>query len=264
MMGWLRQWLTEPMVRHLDPDATDFTVTHREVLRRKPMLRWLFESFYRECREMDRRYFGDCPGLRLEIGSGSSFFQEVYHDVVTSDIKPVPFLQLAANAEALPLTDGSLRALYAINVFHHLPHPRLFFRELLRVLHPGGGAVLIEPYYGPVARFLFRRLHASEGFDPMVFGWERPQAGGPMSGANQALSYVVFVRDRMIFNEKFPELEVVVDRPHTHLLYFLSGGVNFRQLAPTKLTAAIAWTERCMKFLNPILAVQHTIVLRRR
>jgi len=59
----------------------------REVLRSKPALRELFERFYRECRQMDERYFGDTPGRRLEIGSGSSFFKEVFPDVVTSDIK---------------------------------------------------------------------------------------------------------------------------------------------------------------------------------
>ena len=49
--------------------------------------------------------------------------------------------------EALPFSDGSVRALYGINVFHHLPSPRDFFRELVRVLGSGGGAVLIEPYH---------------------------------------------------------------------------------------------------------------------
>lgn len=57
MTRWVLTLLTEPLVRHLDPDAPDITVAHRNVLRRKPMLWRLFEGFYRECCAMDERYF---------------------------------------------------------------------------------------------------------------------------------------------------------------------------------------------------------------
>ena len=264
MISALRSWLMEPAVRRLDPDAPDFTVAHRNVLRTKPMLRRLFERFYRECRQADEKYFGNCPGLRIEIGSGSSFFKEIYPDILTSDIKPLPFVDLAARAESLPVAPGSVRALYAMNVFHHLPEPRLFFQELLRVLHPGGGVVMIEPYYGLFARMLFRNMHASEGFDASAPSWDAQQSSGPMSNANQALSYIVFVRDREQFRREFPQLELVQDHPHTHLTYLLSGGVNFRQLAPCWLLPIVEGTETVLTPANRLLALQHTIVLRRR
>lgn len=264
MITQLRNWLIEPAVRNLDPDAPDFTTAHREVLRKKPLLRRLFERFYRECREQDERLFGNAEGKRLEIGSGSSFIKEVFADVVTSDIKPLPYVDVTARAEALPFPDKGLRAIYAINVFHHLPNPRAFFRELLRVLSPGGGVVMIEPHYGLFARFLFKRLHASEGYELDVKHWEADKELGAMSNANQALSYIVFKRDRAIFEREFPELEIVLDRPHTHLLYLLSGGVNFRKLVPDWAGGALEFAEWLLTPLNPIIAIQHTIVIRRR
>lgn len=263
MTAWLREWLTEPLVRNLDPDSADITVVHRDVLRRKALLRRLFERFYRDCRKLEQTYFGECPGARLEIGSGSSFFKEVFPDTFTSDVKTLPFVDLVASAEAFPLDSKSLRAVYGINVFHHLPDPRALFAELTRVLHPGGGAIFIEPYHGPAARFVFRRLHATEGFDMDAASWHRA-AGGPMSDANQALSYVVFVRDRKIFEREFPELELVFQRPHTHLLYAFSGGVNFRQLLPDWSGAALAAFERWLAPLDRILALQQTLVVRRK
>jgi SAM-dependent methyltransferase len=259
-----RRWITEPAVRDLDPDSAAQTGAHREVLRNKPLLRQLFQSFYRECRRMDERFFGDCPGKRLEIGSGSSFLKEIFPDVLTSDIKPLPFVDHVARAEKLPFDDESLRAIYAINVFHHLPSPRLFFQELERVLHPGGGVVMIEPYYGPVARILFKRLHTSEGYEMNVPAWESSSTMGAMSNANQALSYVVFVRDREVFQDQFPALELMLDRPHTHLRYILSGGVNYRQLVPNLFGPLLVAAESLLAPLNSLLAIQHTIVIRKK
>jgi SAM-dependent methyltransferase len=260
----LRHWLIEPRVRSLDPDSADMTLAHLQVVQSKAMLRQLFEGFYRECREMDLRYFNGCPGRRMEIGSGAGFMKNAYCDVMTSDTKDLPFVDAVLRAEHMPFPDQSLRAIYAINVFHHLPNPRAFFSELLRVLHTGGGVVFIEPYYGFLARRLFKNLHEAEGFDPEVPKWEQAADMGPAAGANQAQSYIVFKRDRVQFDLEFPELELVLDKPHTHLLYFISGGVNFRQLAPDSFAPLVKLAEQTLAPLNRWIAIQHTIVLRRR
>jgi hypothetical protein len=85
-----------------------------------------------------------------------------------------------------------------------------------------------------------------------------------MSSANQALSYVVFARDRALFEREFPQLELMLDQPHTHLTYLLSGGVNFRQLVPSWAAPSVELTERLLGPLNPLLAIQHSIVLRKK
>lgn len=264
MIGRIRDWLIDPAVRRQDVDGVGSSMAHRQGLQRKAILRQLFERFYRECRWMDLRYFEGTPGRRLEIGSGAGIIKTVYADVITSDIKELPFLDLVLRGEAMPFPANSLRAIYAINVFHHLPNPRLFLREIVRVLHPGGGIVFIEPFYGPLARWVFRHLHASEGFDLGAPAWEAVGPVGPMSNANQALSYVVFTRDRKVLEGEFPDLEVVADRPHTHLWYLVSGGVNFRQLLPDGCVPLVRLVEQLLTPFNRWLALQHTIVLRKR
>jgi len=258
----IRSFLMEPALRAVEVDSSDLSVIHRKVLLRKKILRELFDSFYRECRAADERYL-DGSGARIELGSGSSVMKGSYPDVITSDVKRLPFVDLVLDAQQMPLRDASVRAFYAINVFHHLPDSRAFFRELLRVLIPGGGVVMVEPYFGPVARLLFPHLHATERYDLDASTWETSAQTGPMSNANQALSYIVFRRDLDTFQREFPRLEIVFQRPHTHLWYLTSGGVNFRQLVPDSAVALIKALETAARPLNRWLALQHTIVLRK-
>jgi SAM-dependent methyltransferase len=173
-------------------------------------------------------------------------------------------VDIVLSADRLPFADNSLRAIYGINVFHHLSRPREFFREILRVVNPGGGVVLIEPFYGLVASWVFKNLHKSEGFEPEASDWDSPIETGPFSKANQALSYIVFKRDLSQFKKEFPELEVVFMRPHTQLWYILSGGVNFRQLLPDRLTSVARLSEQMLSPLNHWIALQQTIVLRKK
>lgn len=264
MIRLIRNLLVEPSVRGLDPDSPAFTAALRDVLQRKPLVRRLFEDFYWACRRLDAEHFGQAPGARLEIGSGASLFKHTFPDVLTSDIKALPFVDFVARGEHLPFRDESMRAIYAVNVFHHLPDPRAFLRESIRVLRSGGGLVLIDPYHGPFARFLFGRLTSSERFDMAAPTWETVAGSGPMSNANQALSYIVFTRDRHVFESEFPQLEIVLDSPHTHLRYILSGGLNFRQLVPDWCGGALTLAERALTPLTHVLALQHTVVVRKR
>lgn len=258
----IRDFLLDSAVKNLDVNSVDITVAHREMIMKKKMLKKLFEKFYHLCIKADQKYFKCNSTKRLEIGSGSSFIKAVYPEVLTSDIKPLPFTDLVCSAENIPFGDNELRSIIGINVFHHIPNPRLFFKEALRVLEPGGGIVLIEPYYGPFANFLFKHLHSSENFIPDYPEWETATTG-PMSNANQALSYIIFKRDLQKFNQEFPDLEIVKGIPHTHLWYLLSGGVNFRQVVPNWGIPIIKFLEFILTPLDRMLCLQHTIIIRK-
>uniref|UniRef100_UPI00404899EC class I SAM-dependent methyltransferase n=1 Tax=Orrella sp. TaxID=1921583 RepID=UPI00404899EC len=86
------------------------------------------------------------------------------------------------DALAMNLADNTVRCIYAINVFHHLPDPDLFFAELARVLHPGGGCILIEPHCGFASSLLHRHLHSDEHFDPNAPEWRTVEIGETCRG----------------------------------------------------------------------------------
>ncbi len=260
----IRRLLALPEVADIDVDGVDRLEVHAAVLERRPML----AAVFRECHELmlglDRRTFGDTPGLRVELGAGVAPIAGTFPEVLATDVVSSPGLDAVIDAQQMDLRDGSVRALYGQNCFHHFPDPARFLNEAVRVLAPGGGVVLIEPYYGPLASLVYKRLFTSEDFDKAMPGW-RSDATGPMHGANQALSYIVFKRDRALFEREFPSLELVETFPLTNYLrYLLSGGLNFRQLAPAFTEPALRALERALRPARRVLGLHYLIVLRRR
>lgn len=261
----VRRALADPRLEGVDVDSDTLIEVHRRILAEKPMLRDVFREIYDLCRAADERHFSGA-GMRIELGSGSSRFKHYHPDVLTSDVKHAPHLDLTLDAQDMALEDAAVRAFYGVHCFHHLPEPSRFFRELSRVLVPGGGCVLVEPYHGPLARVFYRRLFDTEHFDPAQAGWELdPDEVGSMSNANQALSYIVFSRDRARFAREHGDLEIVAHtRLHNYARYLLSGGLNFRQLAPSVLAPALRLAERLAAPFDHPVALHHMIVLRKR
>jgi SAM-dependent methyltransferase len=261
VIRWLRERLAEPRVLEIDIDGTRRIVAHREVLLAKSGLRRLLRDVYALCVALDVRHFSGV-GPRVEVGAGSSLFKESSREIISTDIQAARHLDLVADALRLPFRAASIHAVYGIEFFHHLRDPEVFFDELRRILKPGGGCVLIEPYYGLVASQLYRHLFDSEFFDPGQIGWRAP-AIGPMRGANQALSYIVFVRDRATFRTKYPDLRIVQSFPlNNYLRYLGSGGVNFRSVLPDALVPLARLAETALIPVNRIVALHHAIVLR--
>ena len=247
----------------VDVDGENRLSVHSKAFSRKPLLRDVFKEFHQIFRKLDEKYLTG-RGAVVELGAGVAPVRDSYPEVLASDIVHGRHLDLVFDAETLPLQNNSIRAFYGQNCFHHFPHPDDFFVEADRALCPGGGAILLEPYYGPLAEFLYKRLFASEGFDPDYPSWETP-AQGPMNGANQALSYIVFVRDRKIFEEKFPSLQVVhQELCRNHLKYLVSGGLNFRQLLPYAMGPVIDFLQAASTPCVHLFCLHHVIVVRKK
>ena len=261
----IRNALYEPLVKNVSPDDPGLLALHKSVLKEKVILRDTFLYFYKKMASCCDQYL-QTKGQEIELGSGAGFFKEIRPEVLTSDIRHSPDFDLSLDAQNMKVNDGSVRCIYAINVFHHLPDPDKFFKELKRVLASGGGCILIEPHGGPASAALHRRMHKDEFFDPNTPEWTNYQINGPLSGANQALSHIVFSRDLDRFKRKYGrELELVHREYCTNgLRYLLSGGLNFRQLVPNMLSPIVSSAERLMSPLSRFWSLHHVLVIRRR
>jgi SAM-dependent methyltransferase len=265
MIENLRGWLYEPRVRGVDVDDNALLDIHITILREKPLLRSAFETFYLDMIKLCDRLL-TTSGKEIELGSGAGFFKSLRPELVTSDIRKGPHIDIALDAQNMSLPDNSVRCIYAINVFHHLPDPELFFSELRRVLRPGGGCILIEPHGGFSSALLHRHLHTDERFLPDAQNWQTTDIGGPLSGANQALAYIVFKRDIERFKSMYGDhLEIAYQGYILNALrYLLSGGLNFHQLLPSVFEPILRALENVSKPLARYWSLHQIIVIRKR
>jgi SAM-dependent methyltransferase len=255
--------LRYPVLRDTHVDSPEYFYAQEAVIARKESIRQVFRADYSHCFKLEKQFLSS-GGIRLELGSGPGFVKELDPTIVTTDLKPGPKIDRLLDAQEMDISDTSVSSVFAFNVFHHLDDPAQFFRELERVLLPGGGAIMLDPYHGPVARIVFKHLFRTETFNMRQKDWKRPRTGA-MSGANQALGYVVFKRDLEKFHREHPGLELA----HKEVLnnffsYLLCGGINFRQIIPTWAFPAVRLIENLVSPLKGFFGIHQVIVLRKR
>jgi SAM-dependent methyltransferase len=250
------EWLKLPetrCIKDLDDPAT--TLLHAEIVQKKKFLKKLYIDFYKE--------FGNVitepeTKVLVELGSGGGFIKEVIEGVITSDILELPNVDKVFSALDMPFEDGSIDAFFMFDVLHHIAEPGGFFKEAIRCLKPAGKIVMIEPANTLWARFIYKNFH-HELFDPKA-QWGLEEIG-PVSHGNGAMPWIIFSRDRRIFEKEFPELRIVRMRNHTPLRYLLSGGLTLRQIVPSFTYPLIKGVEFLLSAVNNLVGMFQTIEL---
>jgi SAM-dependent methyltransferase len=225
----MRRWLAHPCTRGIAIDDPRLVSVRRWLIREKAFLRKIYQEWYAAI--VKALPYGDGP--ILELGAGGGFLEESVPGLITSELQVCPHVRVVLDGQALPLADGSLRAIVMTDVLHHLPESRRFLRDAARCVRRGGRVVMIEPWVSAWSSLVYSRLH-HEPFRPDAAEWEFPR-GGPLSASNMALPWMIFVRDRLQFEREFPEWRIVSLRPFMPIRYLISGGVSMRGLMP-------AWT----------------------
>jgi SAM-dependent methyltransferase len=222
----LRRWLAHPLTAGRDLDDPATTGLRKQIIQSKPFVRAIYDEWY-------STLAAELPavdGAVIELGSGAGHCERFIPNVITSEILFCPGVQLVADGQQLPFADSSLRAIVFTDVLHHMPNVRRFFAEARRCLRPGGRILMIEPWVSGWSKFVYTRLH-HEPFRPDAADWDFPSTG-PLSGANGAIPWILFVRDRAKFEAEFPQFAIDTVRPFMPFRYALSGGVGTRALMP--------------------------------
>jgi SAM-dependent methyltransferase len=252
-------WLKDPLLKDLQPGSPEFFAAQKAILLNRPLLKRCYDDWYarllRDARSARQ------PGVIVELGSGGGYLKDLEPSIVTSDVVD-NVADRVIDARHLPFADNSVRALLLTHVFHHIPDADAFFKEAERALVPGGVISMIEVAHTPFARFFFKNFH-HEPYEDDRREWSFAQ-NDSMMDSNQALSWMVFARDRAEFEKRHPALKIEGMSFLPWLTYLLSGGVTARNLIPNWMNGLLIWIERLLQPLASFFSLHWHICVKKR
>lgn len=209
---------------------------------RKPVLRTVYNDFY------DRIVSACAAGLTVEIGGGIGNLKQRLPNVVATDIQFAPWLDCVADAQHLPLADGTVSNIVMVDVLHHIEYPAVFFREVFRALRPGGRIIMVEPAITWGSTLFYRFIHHEPvrmSADPLADGTPDPKRDPYDS--NQAIPTLIATRDRERFHRMFPQLRIAQVDWFSFAVYPLTGGFKPWSLISVGMAARALKLERAVE-----------------
>lgn len=242
------------------PSTPDWVQRHRETFARKESLRYYYHDVLAPLIQQHL-----LPGHTLEIGSGPGFFSHIADDVTTSDIEEMPGIQVICDAHKLRFPDEHFSNVFFVDVMHHLQSPLACFREISRVLRPGGRLIMIEPYTTPVSRVFYKLIHHESCFLPEdVWNNAFPSGKIPMEG-NAEIPRACLVEEREAVTGIMPAsgLRLLNLIPFAGLSYLLTGGFKSWQF-PLSVIRSLHYIEnKILPLWAPMAATRCIAVLER-
>jgi SAM-dependent methyltransferase len=223
----------------------EYLAVHRRVWAQKPVLRRIYhEQYY--ARLLAHR--AALPGPTVEIGSGPGFMAEADPSVIRTDILASPYVQLAADAHALPLASASCANIVGLDILHHFNRPAAVLQEVARCLKPGGRFVLVEPWITPGSRLIYTYLH-QEGCDMQAAPWlndDQFSAGSAKQAfdGNPAIPYLLWRHGQQALAEAAPSLRLITLEKFSAFTYLLSMGFKPASFLPAPLYTPLYALER--------------------
>lgn len=256
-MEMIRDLVQLRIIYDKEIDSVATANKQKRIIRKKTFLYRIYHEWY----QLIQDFLPSIEGKILEIGSGPGFFREMVPGSITSDVFPHSDVHVVVDACLLPFKNKSLRAIVMTDVLHHLPRPRTFFSEALRCLRAGGGIIMIEPWLTSWSRIVYKQFH-HEPCDPDAEDWEIGVSEEGVS-ANSAMPWIIFERDRSLFESEFPGLRIERVHPFMPFRYILSGGLTWKSLQPGWTFPVWRKLEDLFRPLMPKLAMFSFILIKR-
>lgn len=237
----------------MNQDTKEALSLHKNKIKQKGILNKIYVDFYNHFKASNV-----LGGVCIELGSGGGFLKEIIPNVITSDLLEASGIDKVFSAAQIPYPADSISAFFMLNVLHHIKNSEKAIQEMERSLKIGGKIIMIEPFNSMWGRIIYKYIH-KERFDPKA-GW-RIEGEGRMSDSNTALPWILFIRDRKVFEQKFPHLKIVKIYPHSPFKYLISGGLSNFQFLPTITYPLIRRFDNFVSKMFPEISMFVTVEL---
>ena len=171
----------------------------------------------------------------IEVGSGAGFSKDFIKNknFKLTDLGNDGHLDYKnIDAQKTIFNDNSLDFIIASNMIHHIPYPIKFFKEMNRVLKPGGKLIIFESYCSVIFQ-LATLIMKHEGFDFTLNVWDEKNPKSDEENAwhgNIAVPHLIF-DNKKVFEENLGSFFSIKYEKLTECLIFLnSGGVTSKTL----------------------------------
>ena len=233
---------------------------HRRRWQSKPVIREVYNYYY-------TRIAAACvPGPTLELGGGAGHSRDFIPNLISANVLPAPWLDVACDAQCMPFRDASFSNVVLLDVLHHIPRPLLFLSEAARVLQHGGRLVILDPAITPLSWPFYRFLHHESvdlNIDPL--DQETATSKDDPFDSNQAIASLLFGRHRLGLEKLVNQFEIVTLRRFSFFAYPLSGGFKAWSLLPVAAIRPLMKIEDMLEpLLGPLMAFRLFVVLERR
>ena len=211
----------------------------------------------------------------LEIGGSTDYdkvinnsqklsFAGVDVNYFTSDIEYSFDLDLVCDAMNIPVKTESVELVILKDSLHHISSLSTFVHELRRILAKKGILVISDPYWGPLAKFIYKNFHP-EKFEKINDPFHEVISSKNPEDSNQALLYELLVKKRNLTNIFLSDFEIIEIGPYLGPSYLLSGGKNspFKLIPDSILIKIFKWESKLPEWIKRLLFLEYIVVLRK-
>lgn len=241
-------FLSEPKLNNITIGTNEYFKIIKNLINTRTLLKFTYENWNTTLKNDFLLLPPEMSGQTIELGSGGNNLNEYIPGIITSDISNSNDHQII-DARSLPFENNRLKGIFLCQTFHHIPDVSKFFEEAERCLLSGGIISLVEVSNTYLSRFIMSHFH-HEPFNMNAIDWHFSQENSTYE-TNQALSWIVFVRDKKIFERKFPSLKIELTEHLPWIPYICSGGLSRKKIIPNFLAKFIILIDKLLSFTRP-------------
>ncbi len=161
----------------------------------------------------------------LDVGCGSAWVAKAYQNsgtfVCSLDISAVnprkaieryPFADhvgVAADTYHLPFMDGSFDCIIAAEIIEHVPDPKAFADQLMRVLRPGGTVIVSTPFKEKLVFEQCIHCHQQTPHNAHLHSWDEGKLRSLFRLSSARTEFASFNNKLLLYGRTYPLLKLL-------------------------------------------------------